>query len=199
MTDRPILFSAPMIRALLDGRKTQTRRLATSTPMQRVQPGDRLWVREAWACHWATDDQKPSEIDPILWSVRYFADNHIRAAADTRSPQGSLARLDQCKKQRPGMFMPRWASRLTLTMSKTVTQPLQSITEADARAEGIERVQMYPGSSHYQDHEARTFAFPQFACASLWNSLHPKPGERWEDNPDVIALTFKVEQRNVDG
>jgi hypothetical protein len=89
-------------------------------------------------------------------------------------------------------------SRLTLTVTETRTQPLQWITESDARAEGIERVQMYPGSSHFNDHEGRTFAFPQFAYASLWTALHPKPGERWEDNPDVIALTFKVEQRNVD-
>ena len=125
MTDRPIIFSAPMVSALLDGRKSQTRRLLkpqpkpfrSAGPFYRpfpVQsprlhqcllgdyvhttvevpfaPGDRLWVKETWACHWATDDQKPSDIDPALWSVRYFADDHVRPAARV----ATLAPLEQC-------------------------------------------------------------------------------------------------------
>ena len=170
VTDRPILFSAPMVRALLDGRKTQTRRLATSKPMQRVRPGDRLWVKETYA--------KAPPFGP-----RYPATDDIH----------------ELRKVFPSIFMPRWASRLTLIVTETRTQPLQSIAEADARAEGIERVELYAGCSHYLDAEGRTFAFAQSAYASLWNTLHPRPGESWEDNPTVIALTFTVQRRNIDG
>lgn len=194
MVDRPILFSAPMVRALLAGDKTQTRRLATS-PLRRVAVGDRLWVRETWACYWATDDQKPRDIDPSLWSVRYLADDCIRPA----TKDGSKALLHQCKRARVAIHMPRWASRLTLIVTATRTEPLQWITEADARAEGIERVQMEPGISHFRAPGSDSFAFATFAYADLWNGLHKKPGERWEDNPDVIALTFTVDQRNIDG
>lgn len=183
MADRPILFSAPMVRALLERRKTQTRRLATSKPTQRVAVSDRLWVREAWRTHRVSDELPPRMLT---------GEGRVWFEADRDN-------CDQHGRLRPGMFMPRWASRLTLTVTETRTQPLQWIDEADALAEGIERVQMDPGSNHYLDTAGLAFAFPQFAYASVWNALHPKAGERWEDNPDVIAIAFTVEQRNIDG
>lgn len=182
MKDRPILFSAPMVLALLDWRKTQTRRLASSKPTLRIAVGDRLWVREAFAK--VGDEPDDVHACPDMRIHAYYR-------ADMVDPER--------QRWRNPIFMPRWASRLTLTVTDTRTQPLQSITEADARAEGIERVQLYAGSDHHSGPDGRTFAFAASAYANLWNTLHTKPGERWEDNPDVIALTFTVEHRNIDG
>ena len=109
MTDRPIIFSPTMVRALLAGRKTQTRRLATS-PLARCVPGDRLWVREGYAQHAAGFDYRAD-----------FAGFSQPAAGPWR----------------PSIHMPRWASRLTLHVEAVRVERLQDIREADAVAEGM--------------------------------------------------------------
>ncbi len=111
MADRPIIFSAPMVLALLAGHKTQTRRLAAS-PLSKAQAGDRLWVREAFS-NTSGDDTMP---------IYYKADAPLVVAVSRRF--------------QPSIHMPRWASCLTLTVTQTRTQPLQDITGEDARAEG---------------------------------------------------------------
>lgn len=190
MTDRPIIFSAPMVLALLDGRKTQTRRklyrltkhLARATwdtrclppPLdlarpdravgemwtlggwQRVQPGDRLWVREAFS-NTSGDDTMP---------VYYKADAPLEVAVS--------------RKFQPSIHMPRWASRLTLTITDVRLQRLHEITEADARAEG------WPEG-------VSDAAVPWFAL--LWQLLHGF--ESWGHDPPVVALTFTVDRCNI--
>lgn len=181
MTDRPIIFAGPMVRALLAGRKTQTRRLATS-PLARCAIGDRLYVREAWASFWATENQKPREIDPALWSIRYLADDHVRPAGR----DGSLARPEQCKPGRPSIHMPRWASRLTLVVEGNRVEHLRDISPSDAIDEG------WPGLGEGNQH------LPVSWYMNLWQSLHDQRGQRWEDNPEVLVLTFRVEHGNID-
>ncbi|WP_298164999.1 hypothetical protein [Novosphingobium sp.] len=266
MTTKGIIFSAPMVRALLAGTKTQTRRLLTSArvfgtphapaftlkgeamvralqgadrfrhlggdgwlweadafewqaPAERTgwmahigyAPGDRLYVREAWACHWATNDQKPRDIDPTLWSVRYAADEHIRPAAK----DGSRALPKQFTKGRPSIHMPRWASRLWLDVTEVRVQRLQDISEADAIAEGIERGR-HPDTGEVEGwrdyetiHEGRhkgaahphaiiPYAEPWRSYSSLWDELHTDPGTRWADNPWVVAYSFTVHHGYVD-
>jgi len=201
MTDRPIIFSAAMVRALLAGRKTQTRRLATS-PLHRVEVGDRLYVRESM----------------YLWSAGHDAE--VTFAADDRVfqtgpstgdiPDASLAgyfrMVDQSREKRrrisrPSIHMPRWASRLTLIIEKVRVEPLLRISDADALAEGV-----YPvagadkdGMRHFGVEGTRiNRPTPAHAFAELWSSLHTREGECWEDNPDVVALTFRVEHGNID-
>lgn len=221
MSDRPIIFSAPMVRALLDGRKMQTRRVLKPLPEAEGQsyvmwpvygyarvgfqrcgssplpdraapyaPGDRLWVREAWACHWATDDQPPREMDPDLWSVRYLADDHIRPAAR----DGSLALKKQCAKVRSSFHMPRWASRLTLLVTDVRVTRLQEISEADAVAEGIEQDDVGLWRDYAGSDVGWGFSVESFR--SLWNSLHGP--DAWAANPWVSAVSFTVERRNID-
>lgn len=175
--DRPVIFSAPMIRALLDGRKTMTRRLAwrmdcgnrvqwAPSPWQRVQPGDRLWVREVW---------KPVHSGDPSRGARYQADVD-RDQTIWRTP----------------IHMPRWASRLTLTVTATKIERLQDISEKDALAEGIHwdpLAGMYNCSGEW-----RSNIVPGFRA--LWESLHGAGA--WDRNPDVVALTFTVEKRNID-
>ena len=198
MTDRPILFSAPMVRALLDGRKTMTRRVIKpqprdpqmfggdwfdmaversrahddgETPITKYTVGDRLWVREAWKPHSLYDHMKPRDIPAT--KVFYLAD-------DGYSPSGSRGR--------PSMFMPRWASRLTLTVTGVKVERLRDISEKDARAEGVEsRVPMGRVDLNY--------AWRQ-CFRELWLSING-PGS-WEANPWVRAVSFTVERRNID-
>src|SRR5580692_1161056 len=111
MTDRPIIFSSAMVRALLDGRKTMTRRLATS-PLRKTGMGDRLWVRESvWL----------NQGDVGAGRVRYRATEPDFKGYWT-----------------PSIHMPRWASRITLEVTGSRIERLQAITERDAQAEGAE-------------------------------------------------------------
>jgi hypothetical protein len=102
------MFSAPMVRALLGGQKTQTRRL-TSSPLARAMPGDRLWVREAF-----------------LWTIPGIGARY-RADEDRPEWRGLW---------KPSIHMPRRISRITLTVSAVRLTHLQDITEEDAAAEG---------------------------------------------------------------
>ena len=200
MADRPIIFSAPMVRALLDGRKTQTRRvlkkpaaidalavfgpafmtLPGNVDLIGYAPGDRLWVREA-VC-WVSG-----------WGWRYRADNDDLAE---KRETGEVSRW------RPSIHMPRWASRLTLTVTDVRVQRLQDISEADAVAEGIQRLIGSKGPNYFtreiSGKWSGSFNAPTAAevYSDLWNSLHG-PGA-WDANPWVVALTFTVQRGNID-
>lgn len=202
MGDRPILFSAPMIRALLDGRKTQTRRVVNPIPHDpalrpgmtgykpaplhlwqaapsgpyfppRYVAGDRLWVREACAT-WIGD----------IRDVAYRADETDDEWANLRHD----AKLGFWK-LRPSIHMPRWASRITLTVTDVRVQRLNEISEADAQAEGAPPI----GADDATDEDERSH---RWGFINLWNSLHG-PGA-WAQNPWVAAYTFTVARGNID-
>jgi hypothetical protein len=197
MTDRPIIFSGPMVRALLAGRKTQTRRLATS-PLRRVDAGDRLYVREHWRGRARMDAYAPRQFTKDPSRIAYLADGK-----PVDCPLGEWT----WGKHRQGMHMPRWASRLTLIIEAVKIEPLQMLEgqhplESEALAEGVHRIHHGDGDHYYsafRDHpDPHNWTDPTDAFRELWNSLHTTVGERWEDNPDVVALTFRVERGNID-
>lgn len=208
MTDRPIIFSSQMILALLAGRKTQTRRLAERSMTKReladrsrlppdvaptlpsvwqlVKPGDTLWVREEFSGWWGHNKLPPRSwpAGSVIW---YWADGNPEDGDWTRP--------------KPSIHMPRWASRLTLTVTAVRVEPLQAITGTDARAEGI--TSRGPDTAVLRDNAAtnpvarrRFDAFCVREFGKLWNILHG-PGS-WEANPAVVAITFTVERRNID-
>lgn len=179
MTDRPIIFSGPMVRALLAGRKTQTRRLASS-PLARCVIGDRLYVREAWAPLAACTHNDPGS--------QAMADKGFYRA-DRSTIEGEISRWT------PSIHQPRWASRLTLTVLDVRIQPLCSITDADAQAEGVHRTAR---GWHVPGAELPPVSTAAEAFARLWSSLHRTDGECWCDNPDIVALTFTVTAENID-
>ncbi|MEO1187523.1 MAG: hypothetical protein AAFW60_00510 [Pseudomonadota bacterium] len=226
MTDRPIIFSTDMVKALSAGIKTQTRRLATS-PLAKAQTGDRLWVREAFG-------------DVNLYGrpgILYRADGHRWDLMDDETyleDDGSmnynhphakkynwLAWVDDLEsgvegRWRPSIHMPRWVSRAWLAVTNIRLEPLQSISQEDAIAEGLVRTTNPSDHSQQWAHlgafvrspsgagiaaEASMLAdTPEQAFAKLWDSLHcGKPGEAWADNPDIVAVTFAVVGRNIDG
>lgn len=155
MTERPIIFSAPTIRSILSGSKTMTRRLTTS-PLRKCEPGDLLWVRESvWI---NTGDVHAGRL-------------HYRA--DEPDFKGQWT---------PSIHMPRWASRITLGVTSVKIERLQSITPADAIAEGM----AVSANSYAIDCDTRN---PVGDFRELWNSLHG-PGA-WAANPEVIAIRFR--------
>lgn len=184
MADYPVIFSAPMIVALLENRKTMTRRLAwresrklgverAPTIWQKVKPGDRLFVRENFSGPYLMSEEKPSE-----WHAGPFW-----YWADGNPPRGDWT------KPRPSIHMPRFASRLTLFVTATKVEPLQDISEADAQAEGAPRA--IAGNS-----DAGIITTHRTGFVGLWRSLHGD--DAWAQNPDVVALTFTVVHANID-
>ena len=199
MSDKPMIFSAPMVRALLDGRKSQTRRrlkeqnsIADAVKIGgRYQwkswktgcihgdvalpysPGNRLWVREA---HTLTTDCKS-----VVYRVDATDMHGWRWETITPGdPRGEV-------KWRPSIHMPRWASRLTLVVTDVRVQRVQEINEADIASEGIERG--FPGGPHGEEGLYEDFA-------DLWNSLHGP--DAWSRNDWVVAISFTVHRCNID-
>lgn len=198
MADLPIIFSAPMVRALLDGRKTQTRRVIKVAPAEATSAGttyssatgaSNIWTWlsgdpmdcETWG---ALDDfSLPYKTGDSLYVreahafdgpiVRYYATDHVH----------------ELRKKRPSIHMPRWASRITLTVTDVRVQRLNDISEADAQAEGAPAI----GADEAPDEDERSH---RWGFINLWNSLHG-PGA-WEANPWVAAYTFTVARRNID-
>jgi hypothetical protein len=193
LKDHGVIFSPAMVSALRADRKTQTRRLSTS-PLRRVEPGDRLWVRETFG----------------LWSAGHdceltFADSSSRQTGPNTgeipdaSLEGYFKMVDRSVKAEkriniPAIHMPRWASRITLIVDWVRVEPLQAISGADAVAEGIEREL---GGWRTYDQGPPAFG-PRESYASLWASLHTKEGQRWADNPQVVAIAFRVIKENID-
>lgn len=193
MKDRPIMFSAPMVRALLDDTKTQTRRLASS-PLAKVQPGDRLWVRE----NFGINDFRYGGKNPIPKErPRDLEQDHMVYFCTESDPE-----ILNEMPQRPSIHMPRWASRLTLMVTEVRFQRLQDISTRDAIAEGIElrvsdgvyvwRLYEDEGIPPYQ----RNTDDPRNSYRSLWTHLHGAGS--WDENPALVALTFAVHACNID-
>lgn len=198
----PIIFSGAMVRALLEGRKVQTRRLAwkpwpegepipphganpKETPWQRIQPGDLLWVRENFRLR-ADQDGKPPSEDWWKAGAWYQASDPLLTPSGCAGGAGKL---------RPCIHMPRWASRLTLRITDVSMQSLAEINREDAIAEGMcENAEGFwftePG------HKLPFARTPQQGFKVLWNTLHGLGS--FEENPDVVVLQFEVIRQNVD-
>lgn len=226
MTIHPIIFSAPMIRALLDGRKTQTRRII-KLPRQRGEwepstvggggtfrigkNGEKIPTNEL-SCIWNTTTGHTIVYDdfynpPLLWVKEAWQVWHeYNGLKPSDIPAGSdvLYLADRPNdpwdaRKRHARFMPRWASRLTLEITDVRVRRLQDISEEDARAEGIyeyNRVGDDASSDTWGIGEGFRSGTPREAFKYLWESIHG-PGS-WDANPFVWALTFKVHHCNVD-
>lgn len=218
MSDKGIIFSAPMVRALLDGRKTQTRRLIKSVigtdfhrhhgdrhffgfnearengqcgiqlPCLPYAPGDRLYVREAHAI--------VGNVDPgwVLYRANGYESECARHGFDAPPPESEV-------RWRPSIHMPRWASRMWLEVTDVRVQRVQEISEDDSNAEGLLHFHTFghENSAYAVEPEGEVFTSAKHCFAALWNSLHTKPGETWTDNPWIVALTFDVRKGNIDG
>ncbi len=203
--ERPILFSAPMVRAVLDGRKTATRRPVKVQPRSRADigsygkgqpfirnpdvtkrnpecpfgnPGDRLWVRETWYCDHNEVMRGPYLKPDDLDVIEARDDGTLVFAADGLTPYET----DQ-PVWKPSIHMPRWACRILLEITDVRVERLQDISRADIRAEGLEcppELASDDVSPNYRDW------YPA-AWKELWNST----GGDWDANPWVWVVEFK--------
>jgi len=190
-----------MVRAILDGTKTQTRRVVKGfNPLPRVDvlrglaqkcpygiPGDRLWVRETWAP--GDHILKGYDLDtPEV--IAYRAD---KTAATDLGPIDTYAWNWNLMKWKPSIFMPRWASRIDLEITEVWVQRLQEITEEDAKAEGVRLIIDQDGKPLLKLTGARPIREWTFRehFAELWDSINSKRGFGWDENPLVWVITFR--------
>ncbi len=188
---RPILFSGPMVRALLDGRKTQTRRALKHQPIDILpmpnapgrewvileqkapepkgkvvrcrfgKPGDLLWVRETWGV-----------VDDKYHRIAYRADDGTASARVSEQLEG--------RRWRPSIHMPRSASRITLRITEVRVERLNDISPEDAAAEG------WPGPD---EQNTIASAYPIAWYARLWDQIN---GPRsYDANPWVWVVKFE--------
>ena len=206
MKARPILMSTPMVRALLDGGKTQTRRIIKPAPgaegseiclvrstvsdEQQIvwrgelrcpygNTGDLLWVREAgWISNNGTQ-----------------AMGFIPSAGNTPSPSGYKSPNGTPYKRCVSIHMPRWANRITLEIISVRAERLQEIEYADVIEEGTQQDPDKPwmdiaAPAEYRRREAVE------AYKTLWESINGAGS--WDSNPWVWVISFKPHQLNVD-
>lgn len=190
--ERPILFSTPMVEAILDGRKTQTRRARGATfqnfeEFARIKcpygkPGDRLWVRETWL-----------ELDRshIITSPYVYKANTDAVAEETRKDYIKAGYPYQWK---PSIHMPKAAARIWLEITETRLERLQDISKEDAIAEGIKTTWINDDSScnkfkNYINNGKGSLS-PKDSFRSLWESING--AESWDLNPWLWVVKFKV-------
>lgn len=183
MKERPILFSTPMVRAILSDQKTQTRRVKKGPAVCHVGcTGDRLWVRETWKL-WEGDSfsthGEPLDPDVIVGPLSRFGEEYLQSR-----PIEYFA--DSCGDGpwRPSILMPRWASRINLEIVAVSLEKLQDISEADAKAEGVKPVPFCSagrptGNEHIEGFEI------------LWDEINAKRGHSWDSNPLVWVIEFR--------
>ena len=205
---KPILFSGPMVRAILEGRKTQTRRVVKPQPNEDGladdalpadpygyawrgsdgserqcpygQPGDLLWVRETFQfVKQGSDCQRRTFV--ITCPFKSTASAWIEYAATPRDSEPP-------PRWKPSIYMPRWASRLTLEVVSVRVERLQDISDADARAEGVEASPDPVGGAFSGPFGLSHLPFAS-SYANLWESING-PGS-WSLNPWVWVVEFK--------
>jgi hypothetical protein len=195
--ERPILFSGPMVRAILAGRKTQTRRIVKNQEWYNLkgdygnrlrgvdrcpygQPGERLWVRETW-----TPDHSPFYPHfPVAYRADAGFDYERNDKGETYSPE---QKAWFPYRWRPSIHMPRIASRITLEITGVRVERLQDISHEDAIAEGIEPIEP-KGWKDYRG-TAQRYMSPATSFQSLWFSINGL--ESWQSNPWVWVVEFR--------
>jgi len=204
MKERPILFNAAMVNAILDGRKTQTRRIIKNvdrrnwikTPKGHPgchvvhglkycpygEVGDQLWVREI---HYYDIPLVNMKTQPENYDPR---DMYYRANGECCQQIPECQCFDVGKpKWRPSIFMPRWASRIQLEITDVRVELLNNISDEDVKAEGTYTLQStdFPTKPFY-----RSLMEPKILFEILWDSINAKK-HPWESNPWVWVVEFK--------
>lgn len=190
--ERPILFSAPMVRAILAGAKTQTRRavkpqpdaLDPEYPSPFGVPGDRLWVREAHATETWDDDGERVIFRADLGAMwRDGLPGDVFFLASDYIPRGGG--------WRPSIYMPRWASRITLEVVSVRVERAQKISDADIAAEGVtERTAADLGFAPEHVAEVAQHMGPIGLWQMTWEKINGV--ESWAANPWVWVVGFRL-------
>ncbi|WP_447868678.1 hypothetical protein [Rahnella aceris] len=192
MKERPILFNAEMVKAILSGRKTQTRRIIKFPLLDKsmgcelagnelagevnagdyrncpLWPGDQLWVREAiFPAPLEMQSEPPRK---TLWNIAYRDGQQLVKLA----PAAYNPTIYNYERWTPSIHMPRWASRIDLLITGVRVERLQDISNADIRAEGAAQF----GCTHHR-----------LKFQSLWESIYGD--DSWQANPWVWVIEFE--------
>ncbi len=214
--ERPILFSAPMVRAILDGSKTQTRRIMKPQPTPSESCENDFWfpVHAVRSMVHVKKDQLPGceglmkSVSPYdcerlwvreTWRTNSIYDDDKPSLIPDSAPIEYLANTisgDMAGKIRPSIFMPRWASRINLEIVDVRVERLQDISDEDAKAEGIAPT---PGRDIVDRwlvknpkgslSEYSSTQYPVDAYKSLWQSINGSAS--WDSNPWVWVIEFR--------
>jgi len=209
----PILFTGPMVQAILEGRKTQTRRVIRPQPTGQPhhacclntvrgstqkyddgkkifscpygEPGGRLWLRETWNA-WMTG---VDECDPYLWTALKGHNRSIYEHGEIayRATDSTLDPDTESPFWAPSIYMPRWASRILLEVVSVRVERVQAITRVDAKAEGF-----HPGANGLESWAGQLYGNSQLAFQACWDSINAKRGHGWDENPWVWVIEFKI-------
>jgi hypothetical protein len=206
-TETPILFQADMIRAILSGTKTQTRRIVKGQCKHCIieeydgkqmicrhcehgsgyikcrYDADELWVKETFAIESNENLQdvytKPrNPLGPVIWNKDvYGSDFFVCPRYRANEPETILGDDESGMKWKPSRFMPRWASRIQLAVKKIRVERVQDITPFDCLAEGMSATLNEIGL--------------RYAYGQLWNQINEKRGFSWDSNPFVFVIEFE--------
>lgn len=218
-----ILFSGPMVRAILDGRKTQTRRVmripaefdagtAWADPgigcggylkalrgggtVERIYPNYQVGDRLWVRETWGVNSGPGVRCTEAARPNVALPSGGWSPVVFRATTEGYAWGMYGPPKWRPAIHMPRTASRLTLTVTGVKVERLQEITEEDAVAEGAPCCAMDDDGNFYERLESGRF---RCGFAGLWDSINGKrEGFGWDANPWVVAVSFRSELRNID-
>ncbi|WP_333620411.1 hypothetical protein [Pantoea septica] len=215
MRERPILLNGDMVRAVLNGSKTQTRRIID---WRRTRPteiaerddgskwpwsedcenggdywhdcpfgevGDRLWVRETFRVH-----SRATDVATLVYKA---SERQSWTEQTHRVPVSVCNKPAVIEKWTPSIHMPRWASRITLEITGVRVERLQDISQADAVAEGIKSGRCGNETSwrdaFYVPGDNQPYFNAETAYGDLWSSIYGE--ESWQANPWVWVIEFK--------
>lgn len=214
MADKPTIFADHSVRSILAGEKTKTRRIV------KPQPASPKWTRKRWVEAGSDDtahfDLKcPYPVGRILWVREAWAVMRVDYTSLGWEGEG-IVELDSYKSKpadRPGecyypvyradgyepceseswrtpLFMPRWASRISLKVTAVKAERLQDITEEDAVAEGYEAHRAHRDYAMMHYHPYAATARDNFSYS--WDTINKDKGWGWSENPYVWAVTFEL-------
>ncbi|MGB3255186.1 hypothetical protein [Buttiauxella gaviniae] len=202
MRERGMIFNAEMVRAILNGSKTQTRRVFKKQPdedgvscqegswfdsseTRHDNPfgkvGDRIWVRETYRVMGCATD---------VARLMYKASERNSFTESTRTVPVGTCTKQPSQNWTPSIHMPRWASRILLEITNVRVERLNAISEEDAKAEGVT-----PAGTLLPEHPGTyltpngDFATAEVAFQRLWESIYGEEG--WQSNPWVWVIEFK--------
>jgi hypothetical protein len=200
MKERPILFSAEMIRAILDGRKTQTRRVIKPQPFNTPDGSWHIELepRSGYNSEKTLRNYLPArcpygEPGDRLWVKETYAGDDFTGYAYRATQPDALPFGEEVtfKNWKPSIFMPRAASRFTLEILNVRVERIQDMTFDDALAEGIKRTDEDYFLAPLAGVPDYPWLHPVVAFSSLWNDINTKRGFGWEVNPWVWVIEFK--------
>jgi len=160
---KPIIFNTEMVRAILDGRKTQTRRIVSKkwlTLVEKVLEANGKWVWDTADAELTTPYGRPGD---ILWVRETVCIPPVN-----------------------------WAARIFLRVTDLRVERLQNITEADGQAEGIERISLGPDEIDGVQVHPMTSTY-RAAFSAAWDAIYSKRGFGWQNNPWVWVAEFQRE------